>query len=145
MEKFEAEIAEARGGGAYVPVPPEVVEALGGKGRIPVRATFDGVDYRGSVVSMGDGRVIGLLKSIRAELGKQPGDRVAVTLEEDRAERTVEVPDDLAAALEATGLRPAFDGLSFSHRRQYVTWIGEAKKAETRSRRVAQTVEKLRG
>jgi hypothetical protein len=145
MERFEAEIAEARGGGAFVPVPPEVVAALGDAGRIPVRATFDGVDYRGSVVSMGEGKVIGILKSIRTELGKQPGDRVAVTLEADRAERSVEVPDDLAAALEAAGLRPAFDGLAFSHRRQYVTWIGEAKKAETRSRRVAQTVERLRG
>lgn len=143
MERFEATILEADRGGAFVPVPAEVVNALGGQGRIPVRATFDGIAYQGSVVSMGGQKVIGLLKAIRTELGKGPGDVVTVTLEVDRAERSVTVPDDLRTALEQAGLTARFDALSFSHRREYVTWISEAKKPDTRARRISQTIERL--
>ncbi|MGH3115808.1 MAG: YdeI/OmpD-associated family protein [Gaiellales bacterium] len=145
MEHFEAELIAADRGGAYVEVPPEVVAGLGGKGRIPVRATFDGVEYRGSIVSMGAGRILGVLTSIRDQLGKVPGDRVAVTVEADTAERTVAVPDDLARALDAAGMRATFDALSFSHRREYVTWIEEAKGADTRARRIAGTLDLLGG
>lgn len=84
LEQFDAELIEADRGGAYVRVPAQVVAALGGKGRIPVRATFDGLPYSGSVVSMGGDKVLGVLKSIRSELGKAPGDVVRVTLEIDR-------------------------------------------------------------
>ena len=68
-------------------MPPSVVDGLGGGGRIKVIATFDGVEYRGSVVTMGGGHVIGVLKSIREQLGKSAGDRVTVTLTCDDAER----------------------------------------------------------
>ena len=70
METFEGVIQDANGGGAYVEVPGEVVAALGGGGRIPVQATFDGVAYRGSIASMGGCMALGVLKGIRAELGK---------------------------------------------------------------------------
>jgi hypothetical protein len=145
VETFEAAIVEADRGGAYIRVPPEVVAALGGKGRIPVRATFDGIAYRGSVVSMGGEKVIGLLKAIRTELDKQPGDRVTVTLEADQAERTVDVPDDLRSALDGAGLLDSFRALSYSHQREYVSWIADAKKAETRARRIGQTIERISG
>jgi hypothetical protein len=144
VERFEATLVAADRGGAYVTVPPNVVAALGGGGRIPVRATFDGIDYRGSIVSMGGaGRVIGVLKAIRQQLGKEPGDRLTVTVERDDAERTVTVPVDLAAALQAAGATAAFDALSFSHQREHVAWIEEAKRPATRARRVAATVERL--
>jgi hypothetical protein len=143
VEEFKATIQEADRGGALVAVPPEVVEALGGKGRIPVRATFDGIAYQGSVVSMGGQKVIGLLKAIRQQLGKGPGDVVTVTLEVDSEERTVTVPDDLRAALEDAGLTARFEAMSFSHRREHVAWITEAKKAETRVRRISQTIDRL--
>jgi hypothetical protein len=145
VETFDAEIVEAGGGGAYVRIPPDVVAALGGKGQIPVQATFDGVAYEGSVVSMGGEKVIGVLKAIRSRLGKQPGDTVAVTLELDLGERSVEVPDDLRAALDDAGLGAVFDALSYTHQREYVTWIEEAKKVDTRARRVRATMERLRG
>jgi hypothetical protein len=145
VETFDAVIVEADRGGAYLAVPPEVVVALGGKGRIPVQATFDGIAYRGSVVSMGGQKVIGLLKTIRTQLGKQPGDRVTVTLEPDQAERSVDVPDDLRAALDEAGLLAAFRALSYSHQREHVSSIEEAKKAETRARRIDQTLARLRG
>jgi Domain of unknown function (DUF1905)/Bacteriocin-protection, YdeI or OmpD-Associated len=143
MEEFRARIVAADRGGAYVVVPPHVTDALGGGGRIPVRATFDGVEYRGSVASMGGAKVLGVLKAIRTELGKDVGDDVVVTLARDDAPRTVTVPDDLAAALAAADRRAAFDALSFSHQREYVGWINEAKRGDTRARRIAQTVERL--
>lgn len=145
MERFEGVIQDANGGGAYVEVPGEVVAALGGGGRIPVRATFDGVAYRGSIASMGGCMALGILKQIRGELGKGPGDPVVVTVARDDGERTVEVPADLAEALEAAGVKEAFDALSFSHRREHVQAIEEAKKPETRARRIAKAVEMVAG
>jgi hypothetical protein len=144
VEVFDATIVEADRGGAYVRVPPDVVAALGGKGRIPVRATFDGVAYRGSVVSMGGEKILGVLKDIRARLSKQPGDLVTVTLEVDESERTVPLPDDLIAALEGSGLLAEFTALSYSHQREYASWINEAKKPDTRRRRISQTIDRLR-
>ncbi|WP_328334554.1 YdeI/OmpD-associated family protein [Kribbella sp. NBC_00382] len=143
METFEAAIEEASSGGAYVEVPTEVIAALGGGGRIPVLATFDGVPYRGSVASMGGCMALGILKQIRTELAKGPGDRVVVTVERDTAERTIEVPSDLAAALEAAGVKEAFDAMSFSHRREHVQAVEAAKRPETRTRRITKAVEML--
>src|SRR6185295_2285349 len=87
------------GGGHLVDVPPEVIEALGGRGRIPVTATFDGVPYRGSIVRMGGGAVLGVQKAIMAEAGVAVGDTLTVVVRNDDAPREVEVPDDLAEAL----------------------------------------------
>ena len=94
---------------------------------------------------MGGTKVLGMLKAIRAELGKGPGDSVLVTIERDLEERTVALPDDLAAALESAGLRAAFDAQSFTHRREHVAWVEEARRPETRSRRIEQTVARLAG
>jgi Bacteriocin-protection, YdeI or OmpD-Associated/Domain of unknown function (DUF1905) len=141
--EFEATIVAADRGGAYVAVPRAVVDALGGRGRTPVVATFDGVEYRGSVVAMGSGMVVGVLKRIRARLGKEPGDTVAVTLVVDDEPRRVDVPDDLRAALAEASVRSRFDALSYSHRREYVQWIEEAKRPATRERRIEQTVERV--
>ncbi|MFI9400931.1 YdeI/OmpD-associated family protein [Nocardia sp. NPDC052316] len=141
--RFEARIESAVGGGAYVAVPTEVVAALGGGGRIPVEAAFDGVDYRGSIVDMGSGPCLGMLKAIRTELNKAPGDTVLVTVTRDDAERTVDVPDDLSDALRAAGRRDAFDKLSYSRRRAHVTAVTDAKRADTRARRITKIVESL--
>jgi Bacteriocin-protection, YdeI or OmpD-Associated/Domain of unknown function (DUF1905) len=141
--EFEATITAADRGGAYVAVPRRVVDALGGRGRTPVVATFDGVEYRGSVVSMGSDKVIGLLQQIRTELGKGPGDTVTVTVAIDDEPRRVEVPDDLRVALADSRLEAHFEALSYSHRREYVQWIEEAKRPATRQRRIEQTVERV--
>jgi hypothetical protein len=143
--RFDATIEAADRGGAFVAVPDDVIETLGGKGRIPVRATFDGVAYRGSIVSMGGGKILGLLKAIRTELGKGPGDAVQVTVELDDEERAVTVPDDLRDALGAAGRADGFAQLSYSHQREYVTWIEEAKGPGTRARRIGETVERVSG
>ena len=131
-------------GGHLVDVPPEVIEALGGRGRIPVTATFDGVPYRGSIVRMGGGAVLGVQKAIMAEAGVAVGDTLTVIVRNDDAPREVEVPDDLAEALRRSDeARAVFDGLPFSHRREYVESITEAKRPETRARRVERTIQAL--
>jgi len=125
-------------------VPTEVVEALGGKGRIPVTATFDGVPYRGSIVRMGGGAVLGVQKAIMAEAGVRVGDSITVVVRNDEEPREVVVPVDLAEALARNGAaRAAFEGLSFSHKREYVRSITEAKRPETRARRIELTIERL--
>ena len=144
MTSFDAPLLAEGSGGAYVVVPAEVVEALGGGKRVPVLATFDGIEYRGSIVSMGGGgMILGVLKAIRTSLGKQPGDVLTVTVARDMADRTVDVPEDLATALREAGARGAFDAMSYSHQREYVQWIDEAKRPETRARRIATTIERL--
>ncbi|MFI5729546.1 YdeI/OmpD-associated family protein [Kribbella sp. NPDC051587] len=143
METFDGVIVVEDGGGAWVEVPGEVIAGLGGGGRIPVLATFDGVEYRGSIASMGGCMALGVLKGIRAELGKGGGDTVAVTVERDTAERTVDVPDDFAEALAAADLRNSFDKLSYSHRREHVQAVLDANKPETRARRIAKALEML--
>ena len=131
------------GGGHLVEVPPEVVEALGGKGRIPVTATFEGIPYRGSIVRMRGVAVLGVQKAIMAEAGVSVGDSLTVVVRNDEAPREVEVPDDLAEAARNDPARTAFEGLSFSHKREYVEAINEAKRPDTRARRVERTIQAL--
>ena len=121
-----------------------MVEALGGKGRIPVTVTFDGVPYRGSIVSMGGGAVLGVQKAIMAEAGVSVGDTLTVVVRNDEAPREVEVPEDLAEAFARNDpARAAFEGLSFSHKREYVRSITDAKRPETRARRIELTIQQL--
>jgi hypothetical protein len=146
VSEFVANIEEAPRGGAFVAIPPEVVEELGGGGRIKVKATFDGIPYRGSIVRMGGQSIIGLLKEIKAGLGKGPGDEIAVTVESDLEERVVEIPPELEELLdESPEARKAFEALSYCHRREHATHVAEAKNPETRQRRAAKTIDTLLG
>src|SRR4029450_5042977 len=116
-------------GGHLVEVPYEVVAALGGRGRIPVQASFNGVPYRGSIVKMGGVMMLGVTKAVMAEAGAGPGDVLDVVVENDEAPREVEVPPELTKALKRNrAARSVWDGLSFSHRRGYVGYIVEAKR-----------------
>jgi antitoxin component of MazEF toxin-antitoxin module len=133
-----------RGGGHLVEVPPDVVAQLGGKGRIPVRATFGGVPYPGSIVRMGGSAVLGVQKAIMAEAGVLAGDTLTVVVTNDDAPREVEVPEELAKALRRhPRAARVFDHLPYSHRREYVGYIIEAKRPETRARRVERTIKLL--
>lgn len=145
ITQFEAVIEEGARGGALVEVPEGALEALGGGGRIKkVKATFDGEPYRGSVVRMGGRAVIGVVREVRATIGKQVGDPVHVVLTRDTEKRVVKAPVELAEALrERPAAKSQFDGLSYTHRKEYAEWVGEAKKAETRQRRAAKAVEML--
>ncbi len=93
---------------------------------------------------MGGAHVLGGTKAIRETIGKSIGDRVHVTLVRDEEARDVEIPDDLAETLEANPQAKAFfEALAYTHRREYVEWIVEAKRPETRERRVRQALEML--
>lgn len=133
-----------RGGGHLVEVPPKVIEALGGKGRIPVTASFNGVPYRGSIVRMGGDAVLGVQKAIMAEAGVSVGDTLRIEVSNDDVPRVVELPDELAKALRANRTaRRVFEGLSYSHRREYARSVAEAKRPETRVRRAEHAIEQL--
>lgn len=141
---FTAVIEAADQGGAFVTVPFDVEAAFGSK-RPPIRATFDGVPYRGTLVRMGGpDHILIIRKAIRAQIGKQPGDAVEVTVALDDQPRTVTVPEDLAAALAPhADARAFFDSLSYTHQKEYVQWIEEAKRDETRQRRIENAVTML--
>ncbi|HEY3272874.1 MAG TPA: YdeI/OmpD-associated family protein [Methanocella sp.] len=142
---FEATlIMDDDSGGAGIKIPFDVQEVFGKKGRVPVRCTIDGYPYRGSIFPYGGTYYIGVVKKIRDAIGKTYGDKVSIVMEVDEEPRTVQVPDDLARALTSSKkAKAAFEKLSYSHRREYVQWIDEAKKDETRQRRIAKMMEKL--
>lgn len=132
-------------GGVFVVVPFSVAEVYGTRGRVPVQATFDGYPYQGSIVPLGDGHhALLLLKQIRRAIDKTVGDTVHVTLSRDVTERKMEAPADLAAKLADNPKAAAyFDQLAYTHQREFVRWLEGAKKPETRSRRLEETVELL--
>jgi Domain of unknown function (DUF1905)/Bacteriocin-protection, YdeI or OmpD-Associated len=131
-------------GGHLVAVPDDVVAALGGKGRTPVQATFNGVPYRGSIVRMGGGFCIGVTKAIIADAGVEPGDLLDVMVRLDDAPREVDVPPELAAAFEARPeLRAAWDRWSYTRRKQAAAGVTDAKRRETRDRRIEQILTEL--
>jgi len=134
------------GGGTLVPVPREVAAKLGLKGIPKIQAVIAGTPYRGSLMPMGDGTYcLGVLKSIQEAAGVGAGDEFDVELERDTAPRTVEVPADLAAALARDrNAAAAWEKLSFTNRKEIARSLEEAKKAETRERRLAAALERLR-
>jgi len=143
--KFKAQLQAGRGGGAYVFFPYDVEKEFGTKGKVPVQATFDGVPYKGSLFKYSYSQhVLGVLKSIREQIGKQPGDTVDLAIWKDEELRTVEIPADFRNRLKKESLLPIFEKLSYTHRKEYCRWITEAKKEETRLRRLEKAVEMLR-
>ena len=144
-QAFTATIQNAGGGGAFVEVPFDVEAAFGSK-RPKVKAMIEGVPYRGTLVRMGtECHLLLILKEIREKIDKTFGDEVKITVEADTEPRVVEVPAELAKAFEKEKAAAAFfNSLVYSHQKEYVGYITEAKKEETRTRRVAQTIEMLR-
>lgn len=143
---FEAEIKKHPDlNAAYVEFPYSVEKEFGKKGQIKVLATFDGLEYRGSMVKMrADCHWIGLTQEVRKKINKEPGDIIKVTIIEDTEPRVVELPDGLKALLEQVPEAMAiFEKLSYTHKKEYVRWITEAKKAETRENRLHKTIELL--
>jgi hypothetical protein len=136
----------ARGPAAAIVLDEEQVATVGeGAKRFPVVATVNGYSWRTSVARMRGEFLIGLNRSVREAAGVQPGDEVDVAVALDTAPREVEVPEPLAAALNGDpAAAKAFERLAFTHRKEFASWIAEAKRPETRERRVAQALEMLR-
>jgi bifunctional DNA-binding transcriptional regulator/antitoxin component of YhaV-PrlF toxin-antitoxin module len=127
----------------FVLVPTRVMREFGGRTRVPVRIAINGVEHRTTICNMGTGPAIGIPATIRRTAGIARGDRIAVALEVDQQERTVDLPRDFAKAM-TPAERRVYDTLAYSHRKEYVFWIEDAKKPETRIRRIEQARAKLR-
>ena len=128
-----------------IPVPAEVVAALGPGKRPAVRVTIAGHTYRSTVAPLGGVHMLPVSAEIRERAGVAAGDEVEVDIELDTEPREVTVPPDFAAALDRDAdARRAFDGLSYSNKRRYVLSIEEAKTEETRQRRIAKAIDTLR-
>jgi Bacteriocin-protection, YdeI or OmpD-Associated/Domain of unknown function (DUF1905) len=126
-------------------VPEDIVTALGRGKRPPVQVTINGHTYRSTVAPMGGRFLVGVSAENRASASVAAGDELDVELTLDTEPREVTVPDDLAAALgRDPDAKRFFDGLSHSRRQWFAQWVGQAKKAETRERRVAEAVTMLR-
>lgn len=123
-----------------IEVPSAVVEGFGQGKRPKVTVGLKGYTYRSTVAVMGGKYLLPLAKVHREAAGVKDGEKVEITLELDTAPREVEVPKDLAAALKKAGLRAAFDKLAFTHRKEHVRAIEEAKAPETRARRIEKAV-----
>ncbi|WLF68613.1 YdeI/OmpD-associated family protein [Clostridium septicum] len=122
------------------------VEKVLGAKTVKVKVTFDGVEYRGSIVKMGGGcHIIGVTKEIRGKINKDFGDMVLVTVEKDEEERVVQVPEDLELELARDKeINDTWNSMSFLNRKKYVNWIVSAKREETRSNRVKESLRMLK-
>jgi hypothetical protein len=143
LHRFEAVLGGDVGDLPAVVLPDAVAAAMGGRARIPVAGAINGVAFRGSTMPMGDGRhCVGFRKDVRARAGGvEPGDTVTIEIARDDAPRTVAPPPDLAAALDLDpAVRAAFDAMSYTHRKEWVQAVADAKRPETRTRRIAQAV-----
>jgi hypothetical protein len=127
-------------------VPPEIVEGLGGGKRPPVTITINGHSWKSRIAIMRGRNLIGLSNANRQAAGVATGDEIEVGVELDAEPRVVTEPADFASALDADpAARAAYDRLAYSHQREHVLAIENAKKAETRARRIEQAVATLRG
>lgn len=136
---------EPQGPATAIVLTDAQVDDLGGGKRAAVTVTIGSKTVRLRLGVMGGQNLIGMSKANREALGVEIGDTVEATVELDDAARTVELPDDAAKALAAAKLRKQFDALAPSHQKEHVRAITEAKKPETRAKRIEAMIEKLRG
>ncbi len=143
--EFKAKIIAGMGGGAAVLFPYDVEKEFGTKGSVLVQAMLDKVAYRGSLMNCGmSHHTLGVLKGVREQIGKAPGDTIDVVLWKDEDERIVAIPAAFKALMKKAGLLSGFEKLSYTHRKEYVRWIEEAKREETRQRRLEKAIEMLK-
>ena len=145
MPRFRATIELHGKTATGIEVPAEVVDGLDAGRRPPVRVTIGSHIYRTTVASRSGRFLVPLSAEQRAGAGVAAGDEVDVEVELDTEPREVDVPADLAAALDAApAARGRFDALPYSHRKEHVRAVEEAKAPETRQRRIAKAVAMLR-
>lgn len=125
-------------------LPEEEVMKLEHGKRIPVYVTIGDFTYRSTVVKYSGEFMLPLNAENREAAGVSAGDEVDVHLRVDTDPREIEIPEDLAEALSAAGVRDAFDKLSYSHRKEHVRSVEDAKKPETRLARIEKTISMLK-
>jgi hypothetical protein len=126
-------------------IPPEVIESFGTSKKPPVKVTINGYTYRSTVAVMGGQFLCGVAAEHRGPAGVKAGDEVEIDLELDTEKREVQIAPDFAEALAADPIAKArFEKLSYSHKREHASAIEAAKAPETRARRIANAITKLR-
>lgn len=137
-------VLEQSGPATAIELTDAQVESLGGGKRAAVRVRIGDREAQLRLGVMGGRNLIGMSKAAREQLGVDYGDEVDAIIELDVVERVVEMPDDLAAALDVDpSLRAAFEGLPYSHRKERARSVADAKKAETREARIAKIVQEM--
>jgi len=143
--RFRTTILESGGTTMGFEVPPEVVEALGAGKRPPVTVTINGYTYRNTIAVMGGAYMIGVSSDHRGPAAVQGGQEVEIELALDTAPRVVDVPPELAAALDADqAARATFDKLSYSNKSWHALQVTGTKNPETRARRIEKSIAALR-
>jgi hypothetical protein len=145
MATFRAELQLNGKTATGIEVPPEVIDELGAGKRPAVAVTIGSATFSTTLGVMGGRTWILVSAERRKAAGVEAGQVLDVEIAVDATPKAIEVPDDLAAALDAAGARAAFDALAPSHRKEHVRAVAEAKKPETRERRIAKCVEMLAG
>jgi hypothetical protein len=137
---------EPRGpAGAFILTDEQVAVLGAGRKVFPVQVRVNGAGLALRLMRMGGENMIGLAAAARRQASVEIGASYDIEIALDEAERTVEVPDDLSAALAADpAADKAFAALAMSHRKEYVRWVSEAKRETTRTARIAKTVEMVR-
>ena len=148
VRKFRAKLTSAGPGGAwtYLAVPFDVPKEYGTRGRVSVKGTINGFAYRNSIFPMGGkAHTMMVNKALQAGAKAKPGQTVSVTMEADTADRPVPLPPDLKKTFSQNAkAKAAFAELSYTHRRDFATWVESAKGEDTRKERVARTLKMLR-
>jgi hypothetical protein len=134
-----------KGAWVHLDVPFSVEKAWGTRARIAVRGSVNGFPFRSSLMPRGAGVFyMAINKEMQAGAQCGVGSAVRVVMEPDTAPRTVTVPAYLKKTLKAAPAQEKlFAALSYSHKKEYVDWIDQAKKPETRAARIAKMLAKL--
>ncbi|MFZ4507079.1 MAG: YdeI/OmpD-associated family protein [Fimbriimonas sp.] len=142
-QTIQIEVWSEREGVTGFRIPAEVVENFAAGKRPKVKVTIDGHTYRSTISVYGGQFMLPLSAENRNAAGVAAGQTIDLTLELDTEERVVEVPEDLRDALETAGLIERFAKLAFTHQKEHVRAILEAKAEATRARRIARAIEML--
>jgi hypothetical protein len=140
-QSFSAQIYKL-GINPCVDVPERVSQAFGIGGHVPVKERLNDLPIRATLVPMGGGRHrLYINTGMRRGAGVDVGDTIDLELELDEEPRDIPVPEDVARALREGGAQEAFEGMSPSRRREFLVWVLDAKRPETRERRIKRGLE----
>lgn len=144
MTTFRTELLQM-GNNVGIEVPEDVVLGFGAGRRVPVTVLLNGHTYSSTIGVMGGRFLVPVSRAVREAAGVAGGETHDVTLEHDTSSRRPELPDDLAAALDAAGLRAAFDAVPPGRAKEHVRTVEDAKTEPTRLRRIQKVVDALQG
>jgi hypothetical protein len=145
VKRFRALIERKEGSEVCaIHFPFDVEKTFGARGHVPVRGTLNGAPFRSSIFKMGGRHFMVVNRKLRAASGVSGGETVTVTVERDSEPRGVTPPADFARALKLNqDAQATWDGLNYTHRREHVEHIEEAKRPETRQRRIEKSIAQL--